>query len=470
MRAKGVYAPLLLLLLYTLQVAAACLSPADTYAVEVVLSKPGVSYSLGRLLGALEVDYAGGRAYAYRSHYDERLVVLLSEQELAGKRYLGVRLQVPVAEKAVTVLRCRFSAGGCSTRLPVGRVVNITAGTGEATLDLGELRLSTVFVLFKPVLRVVEGGANFTVSGELTLESVTGVEPPRAGGRAYRVPMPCLLERGEPCFRVLVLIPGYDAPLRVEEGVYRATLKLSWHSTGSAKVVVEELELLCKGEVLPQPLPRGWSLEGGVLAGNIGSARVSVYLENGTCEAVIPGSSGSLQKEVEEQLRRLLSPTDPAGLKLECSSAVESRLEPAVEVGEEEVRAALRRELEWLVENGVVEGLNSGDVEAIIAAARLGYAGWNSRLVWHAGAWMPYSEVPGAALLRCSTGAPEVFSAGSIAYEKLRPAEAGGAAGEAPEGAPAAVILAATGALLVALLAYLAARVRRAGGVLRALR
>ena len=466
MRAQKVCAlSLLLSLLYTLQVAAACFSPADLFAAEVVLSKPGVNYDLAMLSGVVEVEYAGGRAYAYRSHYDEKLVVLLYEQELAGDRHLVVRLQVPVKEEVIAVHKCVFPASRCSAKLPVGKVVTVAEGSGEAVLELGELRFSNpAFVLFKLVLRVLEGRANFTVSGELTLESAFEGEPPRAGSRVYRVLMPCLVEQNMPCYRVMVVIPGYDAPLRVEEGVYRPTLKLSWISTGSASILVEELEVLCRGAVLPQPLPQGWTLEGGVLTGDIDSARVTVDLESGVCEVVVPGPAASLPREVEEQLRKLLAPGDPASLKLECSSSVDSKLKPAVEVGEEEVKAALKRELEWLAETGVVEGLSSSDIEAITAAARLGYAGWNSRLVWHSGAWVPYSEVPGAALLRCVTGVSEVFNAESGAYEQLRPAGAGGATGEVPGIAPAAAAPAVlVVAHLVALLAYLAVRLARRG-------
>ena len=462
MHAKKICALALLLasLLYALQVVTACFSPADLYAVEVLLNKPGVSYSLDRLSGVLEVEYAGGKAYAYRSHYDERLVVLLSEQELAGGRYLGVRLQVPVEEEVVTVFRCRLPGSGCSTRLPVGRVVNITPGSGEATLEVGVISFKAPsFVVFKPVLRVLEGGVNLTVSGVLTLEATPGGEPPRRGGGVYHVAMPCLLAQGAPCYRVMVVIPGYDAPLRVEEGAYRATLKLSWISTGSARVSVEELEVRCEGEVLPQPLPRGWALEDGVLTGSVGSARVRVYLESGTCEVVVPGSAESLPGEVEEQLKSMLAPAGLGSAALECSAAVDKRLKPSVSVGEEEVRAALRRELEWLVESGVVEGLSSSDIEAITAAARLGYAGWNRRLAWHMGAWKPYDEVPGAVLLRCTTGVAEVFSIESSAYEQLRPASAGGAPEGAPSSTPAALVV-ALAVLLAATLAYLAAKHR----------
>ncbi|MEZ0345225.1 MAG: hypothetical protein ABWK01_01570 [Infirmifilum sp.] len=448
-----------------LAVASACCSPEDRYAVEVVLNKPGVSYDLSLLAGATEVSYAGGLAYAFRSHYDPRLVVLLSEQEVPVGRYLAVRVQVPVSAKTVSVYRCKLPMARCGGRIIIDRVVKVSAGSGEETIDLGFISFeATAFVTFRPALKVVEGNANLTISGVLTLEGAAvrvvtvgsggayNRTLERGGGGTYRVPMPCLLSLGEPCFRTMVLIPGYDVPLRIEEGAYRAKLTLAWRSTGRAKVAVEALEIKCEGVVLPQPLPSAKQI-----VKEVGGATIRVDLENLTCEVLVPSEVG-VKPEVERALRELLATLNLSGVELPLSLAgAESLLVPAIDIGEEAVLAALKAELEWLIKSGVVRGLSSDDVSSIVAAAKLGYAGCNNRLILHEGRWVPYSSVFGASPTECAAGVEGIFVYGSRAYEELRKAEV---AARSPQeaGRWGAAALALAVAALTGFLAYVAVK------------
>ncbi len=81
-------------------------------------------------------------------------------------------------------------------------------------------------------------------------------------------------------------------------------------------------------------------------------------------------------------------------------------------VSKELVREVLKYELNWLIKAGVIRGLSSEDVSKIYSVARAGMAGWNSRLVYVEGEWMPYYRaikyIPGASLIRsCIVGIPE---------------------------------------------------------------
>ncbi|MEM1690914.1 MAG: hypothetical protein QXG48_04540 [Thermofilaceae archaeon] len=98
---------------------------------------------------------------------------------------------------------------------------------------------------------------------------------------------------------------------------------------------------------------------------------------------------------------------------------VDSRLTLAEQVSEDDVKAALKVELEWLVENRVVSGLEPADTALIAAAAKLGYAGWNQRLVWYEGGWTPYSQVPGATLVKCVIGVHPEFLPGTSEHTSL---------------------------------------------------
>ncbi len=116
----------------------------------------------------------------------------------------------------------------------------------EIKIDLGvvsEARGSKVFrdiavlrvyresqILFKPSIHSSEKdipeGLNLAVSATVELAGE---------GRSYRVVMPCIYSIG-PCYRILAIIPGYDAPMAVEPGEYRLTLTISWEASGSGEV------------------------------------------------------------------------------------------------------------------------------------------------------------------------------------------------------------------------------------------
>ncbi len=420
-----------LLVMAAIRQASACSDPADTYAVEVVLNAPGTEYELSALAGAAAISYAGGTAYAYRSRYDSRLVVVVSEQELkpgSGSKHLAVRVQVPVATKEYRVYRCTLLPC-CSWLLRERVPLSFTAGEGELTLDLGTLRCDTAcWVRFKPRIKAwARANATLLVSGRLALKG-TPIRraPPETGGveLEYRVSMPCLLSLGEPCVRILVLIPGYDAPLRIEAGEYRATLTLHWHASAEAEGVLERVEVECSClKVAPAEEPvrdLGWRAEeGGELVKRVGDLAVRVSPAGGGLTVLVESPRELNARELEEVLQQL-GGVVPSPLKIcNFTVSVESRIVPCTEIGESEVKAALKAELEWLVESGVVRGLGRGEIERIVSAAKLGYAGWNQRLVWYEGEWVPYSSVPGAALVRCLRGIQPAFQAESREYAGL---------------------------------------------------
>ncbi len=427
----------------------ACVSQADFYAVEVVLNKPGVTYDLSKLVGTTQVYYEG-QAYAYRSRYDDRLIVLVSEQQLApdGEKHLSVRLQAPLKLGEVTLHYCAlnvqcFDPGG----LARGKVV-LKAGSGSSTVALGTLKVESGCALqFKPVLvpQDLDGDANLTVSGVLLL----------SGPSEYRVAMPCLLSIGEPCFRVLMLIPGYDAPTPIEPGEYSVALELSWKSSKDAVVHVS-IEPMQGFPFYDNVGKLGWSIEfyqGGFTATkSVEDADIRVDASQATYAIMV---TGNLSQRVVEEVASLLSRLGlDKGLVEACnfSAYSETRPLPAFRVSDLTVRSALKAELEWLTEVGVVSNLEEADIEAIAQAAKLGYAGWNGRLVWDNGAWVPYSSVKGAVLVRCTAALPSFFEAGSPEYELLGK---GGYAGASQGGRiPQRVV---TGLAIAAFLALAAA-------------
>jgi len=126
--------------------------------------------------------------------------------------------------------------------------LTLTAGRGEEVLSLGSINFSeSSNVVFKPEVQLLSGNARFILSATLELEGFAG---------SYKVDMPCVAASGMECFRVMVLIPGFDAPMLIEKGGYSARLRVSWQSSGDLKVRITLRYSLGKTfelEELPEP-------------------------------------------------------------------------------------------------------------------------------------------------------------------------------------------------------------------------
>lgn len=71
-----------------------------------------------------------------------------------------------------------------------------------------------------------EGNISISISGLLVIEG---------GGKRYEINMPCLYSTGS-CMRIMIVIPGYDTPMRIERGEYNVSLIISWIAEGSGEV------------------------------------------------------------------------------------------------------------------------------------------------------------------------------------------------------------------------------------------
>jgi hypothetical protein len=61
-------------------------------------------------------------------------------------------------------------------------------------------------------------------------------------------------------------------------------------------------------------------------------------------------------------------------------------------VSDTEARHVLEKEAERLLGMGVLRGVSREDIEEIVSCARLGYAGWDARIVYENGAWKPFNQ------------------------------------------------------------------------------
>jgi hypothetical protein len=43
--------------------------------------------------------------------------------------------------------------------------------------------------------------------------------------------MPCMVSKGIECYRIMIIIPGYDEPIILKRGVYEVSIRVSWTSS-----------------------------------------------------------------------------------------------------------------------------------------------------------------------------------------------------------------------------------------------
>ncbi|MEM0239970.1 MAG: hypothetical protein QXQ03_04760 [Candidatus Nezhaarchaeales archaeon] len=99
--------------------------------------------------------------------------------------------------------------------------------SGMASYDLGKIEVPNGSIIAKTALLEREGNFSIVVNGVLTLKS---------DNKAYVIEMPCMIVISTSCYRIMAIIPGWDAPMPIEEGMYEVSLKLTWNkASGSGK-------------------------------------------------------------------------------------------------------------------------------------------------------------------------------------------------------------------------------------------
>ena len=340
-------------------VALACANPTDSFATEVLLNKPGLSYDLSGIAQAEGVTLQMGEvapsegeivtveapkpqqavtgqeiaspeegetqteieAIIYRSHYDPRVAVILSEGGIADEegKYLSVRVQIPTQEV-------------------------------HGSMPLVEMRLV---------------GQMDVASLDVEQAQTLGWEVHVCGGGSWTV------GGGD--------VEGDDDDEENEQGSERME-------------VSRDAYLLRKGDLLVQIMAAGRT--------SLTETEVEVTVND----------AASPSDEVRNEVARLLvvigfAADERAALE---NASVESKanewmdLAEAVDVsaGEFDWQEAMRTELAWLRDEGVIAGLSDTEIGKIAAACERGSAGYNSRIVYEAGQWLPYRETSQPLLLK----------------------------------------------------------------------
>jgi len=451
-RGKLLVITMLLSIMLTELSVLASVSPGDIYAIEVVLNKPGIEYNLLKLAsteGVRRVDYFywSYSAYAYRSRYDSRLIVVVSEQ---GLKCANVR----VSEDEPRVIMC-IKAGNLTLK-GLSEAVEKAQSSGAITWKVRKITLGEaigyifakniggaevkVFVGINSTKGILKIGLRIEGARKMGDELASNIRN-KVEGLLRKIGIPQSkkllnisviresLVRGE----VTVTQERYIA-IRIQIPLYEERETITAHV---CNIVYKEKELNVS-QLKPESLRKlGWEVRAEIKEGTIAfMARKTV----GRASLTILGKGKGYEVEEMEDdeayvlkdmliLAFRITGVDEIGDRIvaEFKQAVKSlgldeklvdkqyfnrveilniKLKPAYAVSEKDLKEALKVELEWLLKNGIIKGLSEKDIGSIISAIKLGYAGWNRRLVWFDGEWKPYSEVPGALVLRGTYSLP----------------------------------------------------------------
>ena len=332
-----------LLLIFSLlifpNICMACFNPTDSFATEVALNKPSLTYDLSGIKQSKDVtviekekeespdvveevhreevvpkpieiitiedegeekpqrseepsfeDYIETDAVIYRSHYDKDIAVALMEEEWEGEKYLDVKIQVPT----------KF----------------VRSTYPEIRVDLGSL---------PPITQVVDNKY---------LESL-----------------------------------GYQ----VEGGVQSGHLK--------SLLIKEDMDIAV------------WSFSNSEEEEDDEESQEKRKSFSGFSIRV--KNQSSLTPELEEELKNVLKAyglnpgfLDQAEVRTKIREDVD--LAPAIDIDLDtfDWGLALRTELEWLRSSSVISGLTDEDLDGIAKVAEKGTAGWNSKIRYFKGEWV----------------------------------------------------------------------------------
>ncbi|MFA4646457.1 CGP-CTERM-anchored Cys-rich protein [Pyrococcus kukulkanii] len=340
--------PLILLLLFV-PLAEACIFPQDFYAVEVELNKG--SYDLSPLLNAKNVvEYEG--KIIYKSHYDPRLIVILWSGEWGvgikeNGSYLHIRIQIPTKR----VKRVRYSEefqGIIPVEETKERAKNLGWEVGEYSL----VKDNITIILTKLKGFECKDDSDCKVAGCSKELCVSKNESPYSIC-VYRKWYVCLNLTKCGCYN------GFCTWLPNEE--FLRCLK-------EHNITIDQI---IKAKV----------------------AKVNIIIE----------VRGNLTKEKIREIRDVLGDNVP----INFTERWEWRVMPSVDPRTINASEAMKTELKWLKSAGVIK-ISDSDIEEITSVAKWGYAGYNARIGFYDGKWIPYLNASNAVLIKC----------GGLAYEE----------------------------------------------------
>jgi len=145
-----------------------------------------------------------------------RLIVLVLVAVLsitAAAIAVSVYLKIPVftihGKIAVSPAKPNTTPVPISIELSIDKPKGSKVYSNVALLSIPE----NYCIQFYPHLANITGNVEFTLNGRIVLE------PKTPTGKKYDILAPCIAAN-TPCYRIQMVIPGYDTPLRIAPGDY----------------------------------------------------------------------------------------------------------------------------------------------------------------------------------------------------------------------------------------------------------
>ena len=331
--------------------ASACDSPTNSFATEVLLNRPGVSYNLS---GMIESD---------------NVIVKTKEVPI---RKTGHTEGVPtpqaimIPENNSTVITGTVSAGEpVETRTELDRIIYRSHYNPDVAVILSEDCIYT------------EGEWDDTRHISVKIQIPTD-----------------RVHRSMPYIGIGLTKDVYTAALDIE-----ACVDLGWDFkvSGSGSWTADDGE---------RHTMRSYSLRKGNIRINVGTADRTSLEE--TVVSVTVNDATSLNDSAKDEITDVLvaigfvESTDIIEDTAIVSDIREwDDLESAIGIAADDFDfgAAMKTELEYLIDGDMVVGLTGGDVDEIASVSVRGAAGYNSRIVYGDGEWITYRETGGPILM-----------------------------------------------------------------------
>jgi hypothetical protein len=394
--------------------ASACVNPTNSFATEVLLNKPGVSYNLSGMIESDDVivkmkEVPVGApdtpepqmvvinrnvttidpkpvetrteldAIVYRSHHNPDVAVILSEDQIPingewnDVKHLSIRIQIPTKE--------------VHRSMPIVQI-ELTGNMSIADIDLNAS---------------AEYGWGVTEHGR---EGAYTLEKDNIHINVYpEVRYPPILDEED-----LNLSP--EELKSIKERYQEMELRGEITPTTHVSIAIENAETLEVREIDNERCnwqPPGMDILGGceMVVGYYYDKRYGCTCLSGCvtpagipfdspeeCEAVCGRGAGD---EIAEFLVAIgfFDDREEALSEIgnwEQKTSEWNNLEPAIDTSGFDCVTALLVELDWLSENRVIENLTERDIHGMCKVAHQGTAGFNSRIVYEDGVWIAYRE------------------------------------------------------------------------------
>ena len=341
-------------ILILLNTASACVNPTDSFATEVLLNKPGVSYNLSGMIGSDDVIVK------------MKEVPVKSEHEHTG---VPTPQAIIIPENNSTAITETVSPKlPAETRTELDRIIYRSHHNPNGAVILSEDQI--------PI----------KVNGEWNEDRYLSVK--------IQIPTK-YVHRSVPYIRIGLTEDVYTAALDIE-----ACADLGWDAevSGSGSWTTDDGE---------RRTMRSYSLRKGDIQIEVMPAERTS--QEKTEVSVTVNDAESLSEGAKDEITDVLVAIgffEPADVIEDTAIASNIRewddLESAIGIAADDFDfgASMKTELERLMDDGVITGLTDGDVDEIASASVRGAAGFNSRIVYEDGGWIPYRETGNPIMLR----------------------------------------------------------------------